>query len=147
MMYAYIDGDDIGLRIEKCLMTNDDGGLRLINQAVTDAIQQLTKDLTSKGFEVIFSGADGVIVRVAELDIEHLQSIILASRRSFSFSAGIGESLQEAFVALRYAKANGKNGVAVFGSSFTWFENRSGIGDAEQERGELQNGPRGRAPF
>ena len=136
MKYAYIDGDDIGLKIEKSLITNDEPGLRSVNQAVTEAIQQLTKGLSALGCEVIFSGADGIILKAEELKVESLQSTILAAQSAFRFSVGIGDSLQEAFVALRYAKSNGKNGVAVFKSVFTWFKTPIQIKEAEQGDGE-----------
>jgi hypothetical protein len=37
MQYVYIDGDDIGLKIEKSFMTNDEAELRVVNIEVDRA--------------------------------------------------------------------------------------------------------------
>ena len=62
MKYVYIDGDDIGLQIEKALLTGDEAGLQAVNQAVSHAIGEITDYLTAHGCHIIFSGADGVMV-------------------------------------------------------------------------------------
>lgn len=132
MKYIYIDGDDIGLRIEKSLMTNDERSLRVINIAVNEAILRLTNYLTNRNCKIIFSGADGIIFKTENLRIEEFQSYIYTIERSITFSIGIGNSLKEAFLALRYAKANGKNGVAILDGDFIWMDNPCGSKIAEQ---------------
>ena len=120
MKYAYIDGDDIGLRIEKSILTNDEKTLRNINLEVSASIEMITTHLLKNDVEVIFSGADGIICKSPEIDITALHAMISSMNGSISFSIGVGETLTECFLALRYAKANGKKGTAIFGRNFIW---------------------------
>jgi hypothetical protein len=120
MKYAYIDGDDIGLRIEKSILTNDERTLQCINREVSASIEMITTHLLKSDVEVIFSGADGIICKSQEIDITALQAMISAMNGSISFSVGVGETLTECFLALRFAKANGKKGTAIFGRDFIW---------------------------
>lgn len=61
MMYAYIDGDDIGLRIENSFMNNNEIRLKEINELVKEVIEKITIYLKENNHEIIFSGADGII--------------------------------------------------------------------------------------
>jgi GTP cyclohydrolase III len=124
MKYAYIDGDDIGLRIEKSILTNDEETLKNINLEVSASIEMITTYLLKSDVEVIFSGADGIICKSQEIDINALHAMISSMNRSISFSVGVGETLTECFLALRYAKANGKKGTAIFGRDFIWIPQR-----------------------
>lgn len=123
MKYVYIDGDDIGLQIEKALLTGDEAGLQAVNQAVSHAIGEITDYLTAHGCHIIFSGADGVIFKASKVDIPDLRCYLAGVGMPLRFSVGIGNSLRESFMALRYAKARGKNGIAVLDSEFAWFGN------------------------
>jgi hypothetical protein len=123
MKYIYIDGDDIGLKIEKSFMTNDEMDLQAINSEVNRVITQLADDLSASGCEILFSGADGIILKTQTPHIEYIHSILDSLGTALTFSIGVGGSLREAFLALRYAKANGKNGVAILDNDFIWRRN------------------------
>lgn len=109
MKYLYIDGDNIGLKIEQSFLNNDAEELRIVNLAVINAIEKITSYLTSNDQEIIFSGADGIIVRGNNLDIKALLKKIRSTDKNFTFSVGIGNSLSDAYIALRYAKSYSKN--------------------------------------
>lgn len=109
MKYAYIDGDNIGLSIEKCFMENDEENLIRINEEVNSMVQKISAFLVRQGNSIIFSGADGIICKGMDLDLKELLNFIRSSTKNFTFSIGGGKSLNEAFLALRYAKANNKN--------------------------------------
>ena len=123
MKYIYIDGDDIGLMIEKCFMGNDEKNLKKINTTINRAITQLTEYLTKEGCDIIFSGADGIIFKKQNPNTAAILSHINTINTSITFSIGVGNSLREAFLALRFAKANGKNGIATLDSDFIWHKN------------------------
>jgi GTP cyclohydrolase III len=123
MQYVYIDGDDIGLKIEKSFMTNDEAELRVVNIEVDRAISTISNQLKDRGFDIIFCGADGIICKKYKIDIEVLHSYISGLNFSIRFSVGIGNTLREAFLALRYAKSNGKNGIAILEDEFKWIKN------------------------
>lgn len=123
MIYFYIDGDDVGLRLERSLLNNDEIALIRINAEVTSIIDKLTERLVDLGCEVVFSGADGVIGKCKSGDSEAIQRCVCTLNASLTFSIGIGWSLRDAFAALRFAKASGKNGLATLDKGFTWKSN------------------------
>jgi GTP cyclohydrolase III len=124
MQYAYIDGDDIGLKIEKCFMTDNEAFLRVINAEVDSAISTISKHLQDTGFDVIFCGADGIICKKDKIDIETLHLYVSNLTFDIRFSVGVGNTLRESFLALRYAKSNGKNGIAILlKDCFKWIKN------------------------
>lgn len=124
MQYVYIDGDDIGLKIEKSFMTNNEAELRVVNIEVDKAVSTISNQLKDIGFDIIFCGADGIIGKKDMIDIKKLHLSISQLPFSIRFSVGIGNTLREAFLALRYAKSNGKNGIAILEEDeFKWINN------------------------
>ncbi|TCN04609.1 hypothetical protein EV581_1197 [Bacillus sp. BK006] len=109
MMYAYIDGDDIGLKIENSFMNNDEMRLSKINNSVKDIVDEITLRLSQDGYEIIFGGADGIICKKEGIDTEKLIKLIRDISKEITFSLGIGRSLRDSYIALRYAKSNGKD--------------------------------------
>ena len=123
-MYAYLDGDDVGLKIEKGLLTNNETILRKTNAEVNSIIYELTGFLVGSNHEIIFSGADGIICKGEHIDIDRIHFFLHETKSSINFSIGIGPSLSDAFSALRFAKANGKNGTAVLNEDFEWVKRK-----------------------
>jgi hypothetical protein len=119
MMYAYIDGDDIGLKIENSFMNNDEISLKSINNKVKDYVEDITRYLISNKYTIIFSGADGIICKAEKINIEDMLRFIQGRNGFLTFSIGVGESLRDSYLALRYAKSNGKNIAAVYNGEFT----------------------------
>lgn len=111
-MFAYIDGDNIGLKIEKSFMDNDELSLKCVNNTVKKCIKFITEKLLATEYEIIFSGADGIICKKEQIDMVLIKEI--TQNLDIEFSAGIGEDLKGAFLALRYAKANGKNIISFY---------------------------------
>lgn len=125
MIYFYIDGDDVGLRLEHSLLTNDEETLTQINSEVTSTIIRLTESLERRRCEIIFSGADGVIGKTHPENVDAVHDSVRSLVGSLTFSIGVGGCLRDAFAALRFAKANGKNGLAYLDSDFHWKSNSS----------------------
>lgn len=119
MMFAYIDGDDIGLRIENCFMNNDVDRLSKINNEIKSLIDNMTASLQENGYKVIFGGADGIIVSKDRIEVDELLAFVRGFTNNFTFSIGVGEELKESYIALRYAKSNGKDIAAFYDSKFT----------------------------
>jgi hypothetical protein len=117
-MYAYIDGDDIGLKIEKSFMNNDEINLMIINNNVKAIVEQITIYLTNNNHEIIFSGADGIICKKDIIEVERILEFIRNHSEYINFSIGAGNNLRDAYLALRYAKTNGKNIGAIFNNGF-----------------------------
>ena len=113
MKYSYIDGDNIGLLIESSFLRDDELSLKIVNETVKNDVQNITKYLISKNQEIIFSGADGIICKGNDLNIYQTLEFIRKSKSNITFCIGSGNTLKDCYIALRYAKSNGKN-IAVF---------------------------------
>ncbi|MGH1335973.1 MAG: mCpol domain-containing protein [Aureispira sp.] len=109
MNYTYIDGDNIGLRIEKSFLENNENELGGINERILFLIENISNHLLINGQEIIFSGADGIICKGQKIDIHSVRSYIQKIEKEITFSIGSGKSLKDSYIALRYAKAKGKN--------------------------------------
>lgn len=117
-MYAYIDGDDIGLKIEKSFMENDEFNLGLINNKVKNMVEIITTYLITNRFDIIFSGADGIICKGDTIEASEILDFIRGNVEGITFSLGVGDSLRDSYLALRYAKCNGKNICAIYNTEF-----------------------------
>ncbi len=109
MMYIILDGDDIGLKIEKSFMENDELTLNKVNEDIKRIVDFISIYLVQEGFEIIFSGADGIICKGNEVNIKNLSSFVKKECLPYTFSIGIGDTLKSSFLALRYAKSISKN--------------------------------------
>lgn len=122
MYYIYIDGDDIGLGIERSFMENDETSLSLINKDMNNITKAISEYLVNAGFSMLFLGADGVICKGENLNMNELSAFVKRISRKFTFSIGVGSNLQKAFLALRYAKSIGKDAnVLLIDSEFEIF--------------------------
>ena len=107
--YTYIDGDNIGLRIEQSFLNNSEDELTLINEGVIEIIALITEYLINNNQKIIFSGADGVICKGKNLEDIQVLSMIREKSKNITFSIGSGFSLRDAYMALRYAKSINKD--------------------------------------
>jgi len=110
-MYVVIDGDDSGRKIAACYINNDESSLRKASRSLEKSAHDISNLLQSEGFRIIFCAADGVSASNPKLDdfsstFEKVRSIAVDD---LTFSAGVGRSLQEAYVALLNAKCTGKD--------------------------------------
>ncbi|ENU20161.1 hypothetical protein F994_01218 [Acinetobacter bohemicus ANC 3994] len=111
MIYITIDGDDIGQMITSSYLKNDLHELSRINCVVNEKTLLISKFLKEQGFNIIFCAADGVAGFIDQIAIDKVfifDSIKSLAEPELSFSAGIGTTLQEAYIALLSAKSNGK---------------------------------------
>lgn len=116
MKYISIDGDDIGRKITACYLSNDEDKLHLISRQIEESTLKIATLLELEGFDVIFRAADGVVARTnCDCDFEELFLVIgSCTTKEITFSAGVGSTLREAYVALLSSKSNGKNQLSRF---------------------------------
>jgi len=110
-IFLTIDGDDIGQRITKYYLTNDAKSLSELNQKMIETTQRIANHLEKLGFSIIFCGADGVAGHAKILQAstnEIFNEISALGKDCATFSAGTGNTLREAYVALMAAKSYGK---------------------------------------
>jgi len=111
MEYIIIDGDDIGRRITSCYITNDEIQLAKISTEMSSTVIKISQLLHEAGYQVIFCAADGVVgMNPNRVDLKVLfEKIKLLAPKGVTFSAGKGENLRQAYLALTHAKCSGKN--------------------------------------
>lgn len=110
MAFISIDGDDIGRRLTALYLTNDREGLTSFVGNVHENVKTIADILENAGHMIIFSAADGVVAEiVGDVDTAELyRKIADVGAPNLTFSAGVGDTLQECYVALLAAKSEGK---------------------------------------
>lgn len=119
MIYVTIDGDDIGRKLASCYLSNRAEALRATKNLVDRKTQEISELLSSMGYEIFFCAADGIsgVLSADQIDTASLyQKIEDVSGDELTFSAGVGNSLRESYVALLYAKSTGKARICDFNS-------------------------------
>lgn len=111
LKYISIDGDDVGRKITACYISNDENKLREISKNLEVTTVHISALLASLGFNILFCAADGIAASVNKsINFKSLfEEIRSLASEGISYSAGVGQNLREAYVALQAAKSNGKN--------------------------------------
>ncbi len=113
-LYLAIDGDDVGHRLEYFILTNDSDSLRGFSATFASAMAWLEQELQSNlGATLIFSGGDNLLACInTDSDPMDLLGELrneFATRAKSTLSVGIGGSPRQAYLALKLAKASGKD--------------------------------------
>ena len=99
VQYITIDGDDVGNKLAKCFIENDEVELATFAKQLTCIVSQICQYLESQGCDVIICAADGITVKTDDFSLaEFAMYLTSVGQPHLTFSAGIGESLQSAFV-------------------------------------------------
>lgn len=119
--YLAIDGDDVGRRLEYFTITNNMEALSNFSTAFNDAMYWLENIVTHEfNATIVFSGGDNLLARLqvnesSKRSIEQLR-IGFAQQAPATLSIGLGDEPRQAYLALKLAKASGKNCVKYLGS-------------------------------
>tara|TARA_Y100000815_G_C13319915_1_gene491909 strand:- start:1226 stop:1591 length:366 start_codon:yes stop_codon:yes gene_type:complete len=111
LKYLTIDADDIGRKITLHYLNNAPSELGKLSVLLEKSTLDVSNLLKETGFDVIFSAADGVAGCI-DKDVDFLtifDSVSALSYSEFTYSAGVGSTLRESYVALMMAKSDGKN--------------------------------------
>lgn len=114
MIYIGIDGDDVGTKIEKSLLENDEINVARISKEITSSINKTTNYLKVLNFEIIFSAGDDILCKGEAIEIDDLSNYLAEIKNTNTFSVGIGNTLEKTYVALKYAKSIGKNKIVKY---------------------------------
>ncbi|CAH7062624.1 MULTISPECIES: mCpol domain-containing protein [Vibrio] len=116
MQYISIDGDDVGRLITASYLDENESSLMQISEGLKTSVESISSLLIRNGFEVIFCAADGVLAKTSsKVDfIVLFDQIQECSTINVTFSAGVGDTLKSAYVALIDAKSSGKNTIKVY---------------------------------
>ncbi|MEV5579415.1 mCpol domain-containing protein [Streptomyces parvus] len=117
MPFTIIDGDDVGNKVESHLLSNNVSGFTESSKMITDFIDALADALSSVSTaKVVSVGGDSILVEIDQSAIGELVEVLNSLQRPgvFTFSAGVGPTLRESFIALRMAKSTGKQKVVLY---------------------------------
>jgi GTP cyclohydrolase III len=116
MLYLAIDGDDIGNHLEYSMLTNEVQSLIEFSMLFQSAMTWLSKMLQDKlGAAIILCEGDTLLATLPSdnYSIEVLEQMRAEFRErtesSCTLSAGVGSTPREAYLALKLAKAGGKD--------------------------------------
>lgn len=113
-VYAFLDGDNIGIRIATLLNRGKSLEASLLSENIKTAIFEIDKLINSKtNIEIIIIGGDDVLIKYDydEYGTKILEEIIDLFKKytGLSMSCGIGLNLKQSIINLDNAKTSGKN--------------------------------------
>ncbi len=119
LVFLAFDGDNIGNEIERLILINDITSLEKFSINYERILGKFIKKvLVLPNSSLIFQGGDNFMVCLPIFDT--LRNMLDSYTREFCFesgttiSVGVGTSPREAFYALKFAKACGKNSIKYF---------------------------------
>lgn len=114
MIYIGIDGDNVGTKIEKSLLENDEINVARVSEEITNSVKKITNYLKIINFKIIFSTGDDILCKGESIEIDKLSDFLAEIKNTNTFSVGIGNTLEKTYVALKYAKSIGKNKIVKY---------------------------------
>lgn len=115
--FLAIDGDDIGRHLEVYVITENKNKLRELSQEFENLINELFNQIKKNpSIKVLLHGGDSILLEMPRSEIETTVNLIRTTSRgtSFTFSGGYGKTMRDAYLALKLAKATGKNKIIPF---------------------------------
>lgn len=113
-IFVSVDGDDVGRHLEHLVILGAMMELSKFSKEYNSKIKRFARQLEKKfDAEIVFLGGDNLLVIIDE---QKYNKDILDDMKSqfyedvgFSLSLGVGRSSRDAYIALKLAKALGKN--------------------------------------
>lgn len=117
--FIAVDGDNVGSHLEYFAITNNVEALKAFSQKFNSAMDWFEKELVKCfNVSVVFYGGDNLLASTYsdKFEKELLEGLRLEffKRSDSTLSIGLGESPQQAYLALKLAKTNGKNAIREF---------------------------------
>jgi hypothetical protein len=130
-MYIAVDGDSIGNQIERCMIEQNEELLVSFSNAVVDGLEVIRDYLAGNNYRIILFAGDSLLAEGPECDYEQLHTLCIMN--SISFSVGIGQTMFDAYMALKYAKVSGKSKIVISVKSglADWLELKKGRGEKD----------------
>jgi hypothetical protein len=107
-VWAALDGDDIGRRIEQLVSTEDLDGLSSFSREVARRLDELRAASERSGGHVVLCTGDILLTQVSSEAAVELCKVACSLVNGVSFSGGIGTTMSQAMLALKAAKARGR---------------------------------------
>ena len=114
MKYVGIDGDNIGSKIELYFLEDSEESIQVFSEIVGKTIRLVASQLEELGMKIIFCGGDSILCRADEIDTVKLRDILtVEAKNEIRFSVRVGETMKQAYMALKYAKTSGKDRIVI----------------------------------
>ena len=112
-MYIAIDGDDIGSKLEKFILENDETKISFFSVLVNTCLENIKEFFTENNLRIILNGGDSLLCE-GKIDVDEFRSFLKNESNEVCFSVGFGGSIRESYLALKYAKSFGKDCMVIF---------------------------------
>ena len=105
-IFVSIDGNNIGKRLERYILSERFDDLKSFSDRVSTAIAELSRFIVGIGGTVLMSGGDNLLAMVPANERLSLKRFFDGVQsHDIPFSMGIGRNARASFLALKYAKA------------------------------------------
>jgi len=111
MAFAIIDGDDVGNKVETHILANDMDKFVESSRMINSALEGLASRMAQlPGVSLVHTGGDSILIEVRDGSVELIEEALSKEQKPgmLTFSAGVGATLRQSFLALRMAKSSGK---------------------------------------
>ncbi len=110
-MFIAIDGDDVGRRLEYLIVKSTPHEVEEFSKYIGSAVESIVDRLLRIDGKIIVRGGDNILAEIRPLSSAEVKDLVNfpATGAGIQFSVGTGETLVSAFLALKLAKAGGKN--------------------------------------
>lgn len=118
-VYVAIDGDDVGRRLEQLIARDIENDVVAFSFVVNEWIRKLSEYVQVHGGSVVFASGDSVLCRVPASASQALYGLTSDGDEEVTFSCGVGHTMSEAMMALKLAKARGRNQLVIWDECFS----------------------------
>lgn len=111
-IYLALDGDNIGSHLESYILHEDVKGLQDFTESFNSVLNSIVRKIRQDPeIEIILLGGDSLLITLPASRIKSVVDLVTNEtlKTDFTFSGGYGPSMRHAYLALKLAKASGKN--------------------------------------
>ncbi len=118
--FISVDANDIGKKIENLILNEKKEELSAFSNTVSGNITDIAKCIEASGSEVIMAGGDNIL---AVIDSKKTDMVLrkiseINACESVIFSVGLGNSMTNSYLALKYAKVTKDFAIMYDGTDF-----------------------------
>ena len=122
MYYIVLDGDNVGDLLEHFILAENIEKLKDFSQQISSCFNEFSKHITKKGENknvvTILNGGDSLMLHVQDNLLRYVLNKIIqyffhGNSCPCTVSVGVGKSLIDAYLALKFAKSTGKNKIVL----------------------------------
>ncbi|MDC0835591.1 mCpol domain-containing protein [Geitlerinema sp. CS-897] len=106
--FVAIDGDLVGRKLEKLIVSNELDELERYSYSINESINRIHFLSETFNGKTYLKGGDSLLIELLEYQLFVEEFISKQSGMPTSFSVGIGRNAVEAYLALKFAKSAGR---------------------------------------